>query len=141
MASIDYEGSRDFLMQAGPDGVSLYEHLSEVLLKVISERPGDALAMFEHMSATVKRSTFKAPQRKDGEQEDQEHAAASLVRRRRGDARRPATDGRQASASPPAPASPQRAAQKQWAARCHRYFKVRASYRVPRHRARARHGP
>ncbi|CBJ30984.1 putative: flagellar radial spoke protein 4 [Ectocarpus siliculosus] len=54
-----YEGSRQFLQQESSDGVSLYTHLANVLLKVLSERPSDASAVFEHLSASVKEGTVK----------------------------------------------------------------------------------
>jgi radial spoke head protein 4A len=49
-----FEESLQFLRKESSDGVSLYDHLSEVLLKVLAERPEDASSAFEHISAGVK---------------------------------------------------------------------------------------
>ncbi|CAM9334640.1 unnamed protein product [Heterosigma akashiwo] len=35
-------------------GASLYEHLSEVLLKILVEKPSNAAEVFEHISCSVK---------------------------------------------------------------------------------------
>ncbi|KAF0698554.1 Aste57867_10836 [Aphanomyces stellatus] len=40
-------------------GINLYDHLSEVLLKLLVERPIDATTMFEHLSCTVRQERFK----------------------------------------------------------------------------------
>ncbi|KAH9085526.1 hypothetical protein Ae201684P_005232 [Aphanomyces euteiches] len=40
-------------------GVNLYDHLSEVLLKLLVERPIDATSMFEHLSCTVRQERFR----------------------------------------------------------------------------------
>ncbi|CAN0129118.1 unnamed protein product [Pylaiella littoralis] len=58
-----YEGSRQFLQKESSDGVSLYNHLANVLLKVLSERPSDASAIFEHLSASVKEGTVNPDNR------------------------------------------------------------------------------
>ncbi len=42
----------------GPNG-NLFDHLSSVILKVLSERPDDAVAAFEELSLNVKRGTFQ----------------------------------------------------------------------------------
>ncbi|OQR93006.1 flagellar radial spoke protein [Achlya hypogyna] len=42
-------------------GVNLYDHLSEVLLKLLVERPNDAVNAFEHLSCTVRQERFKRP--------------------------------------------------------------------------------
>ncbi|RHY85173.1 hypothetical protein DYB37_000799 [Aphanomyces astaci] len=39
-------------------GVNLYDHLSEVLLKLLVERPIDATTMFEHLSCSVRQERF-----------------------------------------------------------------------------------
>uniref|UniRef100_A0A7S2XZR7 Uncharacterized protein n=1 Tax=Fibrocapsa japonica TaxID=94617 RepID=A0A7S2XZR7_9STRA len=51
--------ARQFLQKNSADGVSLYEHLSEVLLKILIERPSNAAESFEHISAMVKSSTIQ----------------------------------------------------------------------------------
>ncbi|KDO35438.1 hypothetical protein SPRG_00286 [Saprolegnia parasitica CBS 223.65] len=42
-------------------GVNLYDHLSDVLLRVLVERPNDAVNAFEHLSCTVRQERFKRP--------------------------------------------------------------------------------
>ena len=51
------EEAKAFLQQKAGDR-SLYEHLSEVLLKVLHEKPNDPVAAFEHISSLVKRTGF-----------------------------------------------------------------------------------
>ncbi|CAM9292680.1 unnamed protein product [Choristocarpus tenellus] len=49
-----YEEARQFLQKESPGGVSLYDHLADVLLKILSEKPSNVSAVFEHLSASVK---------------------------------------------------------------------------------------
>jgi radial spoke head protein 4A len=37
---------------------SVYDHLTELLLKLVVEKPEDSVAMFEHLSSVVKQSSF-----------------------------------------------------------------------------------
>mmetsp|Transcript_32870 Transcript_32870/g.42017 ORF Transcript_32870/g.42017 Transcript_32870/m.42017 type:complete len:456 (+) Transcript_32870:135-1502(+) len=47
--------AKQFLQKQPPgDGASLYEHLSEVLLKILVEKPSNAAEVFEHISSDVK---------------------------------------------------------------------------------------
>eukprot|EP00753_Platysulcus_tardus_P015088 PLAT4773.1.p2 GENE.PLAT4773.1~~PLAT4773.1.p2 ORF type:complete len:444 (-),score=260.47 PLAT4773.1:175-1506(-) len=50
-----FEEAKAILQKSGSDGASLYDHMAEVLLRVIQERPDDALAAFEQLSAGVKK--------------------------------------------------------------------------------------
>jgi radial spoke head protein 4/6 len=52
----DFETAKAFL-QTKQGGVSIYEHLTEVLLKLITEQPKDAVTQFERISAAVKSSS------------------------------------------------------------------------------------
>eukprot|EP00937_MAST-01D_sp_MAST-1D-sp2_P000199 g199.t1 len=54
-----FEEAKQFL-KANPDanGNSLYDHLSETLLKVLTDKPANALDAFEDISAGVKRAAF-----------------------------------------------------------------------------------
>jgi hypothetical protein len=52
MASLD-EAKQ--ILKRDVNGRSLYDHLSEVLLKVLVDKPADALDSFEHVSAAIKR--------------------------------------------------------------------------------------
>ncbi|KAG8553139.1 hypothetical protein GDO81_003295 [Engystomops pustulosus] len=45
--------AKAYLLQAGPSGVSLYEHLSALLSRILSERPPNALETLEQMSAEL----------------------------------------------------------------------------------------
>ena len=42
-------------------GVSLYDHMTQVLVKLIHEKPSDANIMFEDLSAAVRASTYAPP--------------------------------------------------------------------------------
>ncbi|KAA0145829.1 hypothetical protein FNF31_07947 [Cafeteria roenbergensis] len=53
----DFEAAKAFL-QTKEDGVSLFDHLTEVLLKVITEHPENAVEHFERISAAVKSSSM-----------------------------------------------------------------------------------
>jgi radial spoke head protein 4A len=53
----DFEAAKAF-MQTKEDGVSLYDHLTEVLLKVITEQPKDGVQQFERISAAVKAASM-----------------------------------------------------------------------------------
>lgn len=48
------EEAKQFLLKNNNGDGNVYEHLAECLLKVLSERPGDALSLFENISAAVK---------------------------------------------------------------------------------------
>ncbi|CAM9242731.1 unnamed protein product, partial [Chrysoparadoxa australica] len=54
-----FDEARQFLQKESKDGVNLYDHLTSVLLKVISERPENASESFEHISASVKEAKAK----------------------------------------------------------------------------------
>jgi radial spoke head protein 4A len=57
MASI--EAAKGYLMKANADtGVSLYDHLSEVLSKLLAEKPENALEQLEAISAQLKATRF-----------------------------------------------------------------------------------
>lgn len=47
-------------LQKDSGGRNLYDHLSDVLLKVLEEKPSDAVDIFEHISTQVKLSSFQA---------------------------------------------------------------------------------
>ncbi len=48
------ELARQRLQQQDADGYSAYDHISEILLKLISEQPEGSLELFEHMSSAIK---------------------------------------------------------------------------------------
>lgn len=49
--------AKAFLLQTDANGHNLYDHLSEVLLKVLEHRPDNALLNLENISAEVKVAT------------------------------------------------------------------------------------
>lgn len=67
MAAIgaDVERAKAFLQKKnGP--VSVYDHLTELILKIITDKPDDAVGVFEHLSALVKQNTFSASAAPEG---------------------------------------------------------------------------
>jgi radial spoke head protein 4A len=54
---MDFEQAKAFLQKDG-GGINLYDHLSEVILKVIKEKPDNAADVFEHLSNMVKHQKF-----------------------------------------------------------------------------------
>lgn len=75
------EEAKQFLRSEPADGgPSLYDHLSQVLLKVIIERPADANKYFEEISAAVRtEATTTAPPPPVSASEEEEKAAEELV--------------------------------------------------------------
>lgn len=61
----NFEAAVGVLKKSGTDGVSLYDHLSEVLLKIVQENPDAPLATFENISARVKETRHKPELLKD----------------------------------------------------------------------------
>ncbi len=57
--SSDFSDAKAYLQQDG-SGANLYNHISEVILKLITEKPENPLEMFEHLSSVVQRSSFNA---------------------------------------------------------------------------------
>jgi hypothetical protein len=55
MASL--EEAKQFLKR-DVGGHNLYDHLSDVLLKLLVDKPADALESFEHLSAAIKKLSF-----------------------------------------------------------------------------------
>lgn len=51
------EEAKEFLRK-DIDGSNLYDHISDVLLEVLTKRPGDALGIFEQISSSVKQAKF-----------------------------------------------------------------------------------
>eukprot|EP01051_Picozoa_sp_SAG22_P008517 SAG22_NODE_654_length_8129_cov_7.457410_2_plen_781_part_00 len=54
------EQASAYLKQANSEGLSLYDHLSEVLSRILAEKPEDALAQLEEISAQIKKTRFVA---------------------------------------------------------------------------------
>ena len=58
-----YEESRKVLFQSNSEGVSLADHLSNVILKVLETKPEDAVSSFENLSWECKEEFFVPPSR------------------------------------------------------------------------------
>ncbi|ETI40822.1 hypothetical protein F443_13874 [Phytophthora nicotianae P1569] len=56
------EEAKAFLKKESPDGTNLYDHLGDVLLKIIVERPENLHETFENISTLVKQQRYLAPQ-------------------------------------------------------------------------------
>lgn len=56
------EEAKAFLKKESADGTNLYDHLGDVLLKIIVERPENLHETFENISALVKQQRYLAPQ-------------------------------------------------------------------------------
>eukprot|EP01112_Ceratiomyxa_fruticulosa_P018342 TRINITY_DN5842_c0_g1_i1.p1 TRINITY_DN5842_c0_g1~~TRINITY_DN5842_c0_g1_i1.p1 ORF type:complete len:551 (-),score=159.63 TRINITY_DN5842_c0_g1_i1:322-1821(-) len=68
-----FQESLSFLQKADKTGTSLYDHLADVLLKVLEHKPDNALNNFENLSFEVKHSkstTPNAPTNKQVPQQD-----------------------------------------------------------------------
>lgn len=55
------EEAKAFLQKEAPDGTNLYDHLAEVLLKILVERPENLHETFEHLSVAVRQQRFVPP--------------------------------------------------------------------------------
>jgi len=65
MSSVDFSDAKAFLMKA-EDGTSAYEHLQNLVLKLVTERPSQCVGLFEHLSRTTKQTSFKPAAGYDG---------------------------------------------------------------------------
>jgi len=74
--SSSFEDSKAFLQTKDGDS-SVYDHLSEVILKLIEERPADALKQLEHISSIVKSSSVKPDAAAGAGKEDNPEAIAA----------------------------------------------------------------
>lgn len=54
---MDFEKAKAFL-QTKEGSSSVYDHLTEVILKLITEKPDDRVALLEHISSAVKKASF-----------------------------------------------------------------------------------
>jgi radial spoke head protein 4A len=57
MSHLDFENAKAYL-QRDNGGRNLYEHLSEVLQKILKDKPENATEMFEYISSAVKQSKY-----------------------------------------------------------------------------------
>jgi radial spoke head protein 4A len=69
------EATKQRLQQQDESGYSAYEHISEVLLKLVAEQPENALELFEHLSCQIKRARPSIPS-SGGSDEEASRAAA-----------------------------------------------------------------
>jgi radial spoke head protein 4A len=56
--SQDFERAKAFLKQANPNGETLYDHLTQVLLQIAKDKPENVLEDFEKISVQVKRAAL-----------------------------------------------------------------------------------
>ncbi|RLN98247.1 hypothetical protein BBJ28_00000034, partial [Nothophytophthora sp. Chile5] len=56
------EEAKAFLKKESPDGTNLYDHLADVLLKILVERPENLHESFENLSTLVKQQRYLIPQ-------------------------------------------------------------------------------
>ena len=76
------EEAKQFLRAEPTEGSgSLYDHLSQVLLKIIIDRPKDANQYFEEISAQVRSGSFVPPAPPKDEETEVGHPRTACVRR------------------------------------------------------------
>lgn len=74
--SMNIEEAKAYLQKAS-GGSSLYDHLSEVLLKILVEKPEDSCAAFEHISEAVKQARFTTVGSEDPDSQGSIHVKAA----------------------------------------------------------------
>mmetsp|Transcript_35537 Transcript_35537/g.80173 ORF Transcript_35537/g.80173 Transcript_35537/m.80173 type:complete len:532 (-) Transcript_35537:334-1929(-) len=58
-----FQEAKEFVRGVPGSGVSVYDHLTQVLVKMLDERPADANALFEEISASVREATIIEPKK------------------------------------------------------------------------------
>lgn len=58
LSIMQFEEAKAFLQQNTSNGTNLYEHLTNLLLKIIVERPENAIEIFEFLSVTARQEQF-----------------------------------------------------------------------------------
>jgi radial spoke head protein 4A len=53
-----FQEAKEYLRGVPGSGVSVYDHLTQVLVKLLDERPPDANALFEEVSSSVRDMTI-----------------------------------------------------------------------------------
>jgi radial spoke head protein 4/6 len=61
MSAQDFAEAKSYLMSGSSKFGSTYEHLQEIVLKLLTERPEDAVSMFEKISREAKRNRLNLP--------------------------------------------------------------------------------
>jgi hypothetical protein len=56
-----FQEAKEYLRGVPGGGVSVYDHLTQVLVKILDEKPSDANALFEEISAAVRDSAIPEP--------------------------------------------------------------------------------
>jgi hypothetical protein len=77
----DFEKAKA-LLQKKQGNTSVYDHMSELLLKLITEDPADSVALFEHLSGLVKKASFPGEttgSRAGGKADESESKTSSLA--------------------------------------------------------------
>lgn len=57
-AAVDFEAAKAALQKKGAAGNSVYDHLVDVIQKIVTEDPSDAVGLFESLSSSVKQAKF-----------------------------------------------------------------------------------
>lgn len=63
--SHDFERAKAFLKKSNSTGETLYDHLTQVLLKIAKDKPDNALEQFEAISVAVKKAKLQPSQLKE----------------------------------------------------------------------------
>lgn len=75
----NFEDTKAFLKQAQTaNGQSLYDHLTDVLLHIVKEKPANALAQFEKISVQLKQQKLQQPLYKEVEPSEKQADPANL---------------------------------------------------------------
>lgn len=67
MSKNDFADAKAYLMK-DVGGNNLYDHLTDVLLKIVTEQPEQSLEMFEQLSGMVKQAKFRVNTNSEGKQ-------------------------------------------------------------------------
>ena len=76
MSGAEFEKAKAFLQTNNAAGQNVYDHLSNVLLKILAEQPADAVGLFENISSIVKQDAMPAAPT-EGATADQDPASRS----------------------------------------------------------------
>lgn len=60
-----FEKAKAYMKRVNGEGLALYDHIASVILKIVQDKPGDAVAQFEDISVAVKEASLQAEVVKD----------------------------------------------------------------------------
>lgn len=64
-ASQSFEQAKSYMKRVNGEGLALYDHIASVILKIVQDNPGDAVAQFEDISVAVKEASLQSQVFKD----------------------------------------------------------------------------